>query len=79
MQRKPVNQVHVTKRPDGWGVKSTGATKTAAVLATKSQAIEKGTQMAQNKKAELVIHKQDGMIQNKNSFGNDPNPPKDTK
>jgi hypothetical protein len=27
----------------------------------------------------LVIHGKDGKIQDKDSFGNDPNPPKDTK
>lgn len=29
--------------------------------------------------SELIIHKGDGTIQNKNSYGNDPNPPNDLK
>jgi hypothetical protein len=77
MADKSLNQVHVTRRPGGWSVKSAGATKAAVILPTKAEAVQKGTQVAKNKKAELVIRKQDGTIQNKNSFGNDPNPPKD--
>ncbi|NTU74289.1 DUF2188 domain-containing protein [Candidatus Roizmanbacteria bacterium] len=37
------------------------------------------TDIAKTQKTELVIHNQDGKISNKNSFGNDPCPPKDKK
>ncbi|NRT14697.1 ferredoxin-thioredoxin reductase catalytic subunit [Flavobacterium sp. 28A] len=32
-----------------------------------------------NQQFELIIHKGDGTIQNKHSYGNDQNPPKDVK
>ena len=35
--------------------------------------------LAKNQKSELTVLGKNGKIQNKNSFGNDPNPPKDKK
>lgn len=34
---------------------------------------------AKQEGAELIPHRKDGKIQNPNSYGNDPNPPKDKK
>ena len=38
-----------------------------------------GRELAINQQAELIIHGVDGKIQNSNSYGNDPCPPRDTK
>ncbi|MFP5521246.1 DUF2188 domain-containing protein [Peptococcus simiae] len=35
--------------------------------------------MAKNQKAELITHSRQGRIRSKDSFGNDPCPPKDTE
>jgi Uncharacterized protein conserved in bacteria (DUF2188) len=79
MPTKP-NQVHVSPAKNGgWKVQSTGTSKPSVILPTKVPAVAKGTQVAKNNGSELVIHKTDGTIQNKNSFGNDPYPPKDKK
>ena len=46
---------------------------------TQKQAIDIARQIAKNQQSELVIHKKDGTIRDKDSYGNDPHPPKDTK
>ncbi len=71
--------VHVVPHKDGWAVKSEGADKAAKVTRTQREAIEVGRSIAQKRGAENVIHGRDGRIRGKDSYGNDPNPPKDTK
>lgn len=74
----PRKSLHVVPNGgNGWNVKQQG--KVVAHTDTKKQALVEGTAHAKKQGAELVIHKADGTIQNSNSFGNDPNPPKDTK
>jgi hypothetical protein len=43
---------------------------------TQADAIKAGTKIAQNQKTELYIHGRDGRIRERNSYGNDPHPPK---
>ena len=46
---------------------------------TQGAAEEAGRRIAKENKSELVIHRPNGQIRDKDSFGNDPNPPKDKK
>lgn len=46
---------------------------------TKSEAVDIAREISKNQKTELVIHDQKGKIQQKDSHGNDPCPPKDKK
>ena len=39
----------------------------------------RATEIAKNQNTELFVHRQDGTIRNRNSYGNDPNPPKDKR
>lgn len=71
--------IEVVPHNNGWAVKKEGAHRASSVHDTKAEALKQGTQQAKAEKTELVIKKQDGTIQNKNSFGHDPNPPKDRK
>jgi len=61
----------------GWGVKKEGRKKNDFIALTKSQAIEIGREIAKREKSELVIHNRDGKISDKDSYGNDPFPPRD--
>lgn len=71
---------HVVPNPGGgWQIKGEGNTKATKITDTKNEAISIGRDIAKNQQSELVIHNQDGKISNKNSFGNDPFPPKDKK
>ena len=68
---------HVTHRPDGnWQVKGAGNTKATVITSTQKEAIKIATSIARNQKSELVVHGLDGQIREKNSYGNDPYPPK---
>lgn len=68
---------HVTHRPDGnWQVKGAGNSKATAITYTQKEAIKIATNIARNQKSELLIHGLDGKIREKNSYGNDPCPPK---
>ena len=46
---------------------------------TKKEAMEAGRRMSINQGTELIPHRKDGTIQNPNSHGNDPCPPRDKK
>ena len=44
---------------------------------TKLSAVEKAREISRNQGSEFYIHGMDGKIQQKDSYGNDPCPPKD--
>ena len=68
---------HVTPHSKGgWQVKGAGNTKATARTTTQAEAISIAKSISVNKKSELVIHGTDGRIREKNSYGNDPFPPK---
>lgn len=73
------NQHVVPAKDGGWNVKGAGNSKSTVHTDTKQEAIDIAKEIAKNQQSELVIHGKDGKIQDKDSFGNDPNPPKDTK
>lgn len=60
----------------GWDVKKGGGECASNHCNTKQQAIEKAREISQNQGSELYIHGLDGRIQQKDSHGNDPFPPK---
>lgn len=73
----PRKSVHVTPAPQGgWNVKSGGAQRAAAHTDNKADAVARGREISQHKRAELVIHNKDGRIAQSDSHGHDPNPPR---
>lgn len=72
--------IHVTHRNDGnWAVIGEGDKRASSLHDTQSEAIEAGRPLAQGNRAELVIHDRDNRIRDKDSYGNDPCPPKDKR
>jgi hypothetical protein len=67
---------HVIPSSGGWSVKKAGASRASSTHATQQEAIEAATQIAKNQRTELYIHGRDGRIRERNSYGNDPHPPK---
>ena len=67
---------HVVPHGDDWAVKGAGNRKATSVHSTQQEAIDRGRSIAQNQKSELLIHGENGRIREKNSYGNDPYPPK---
>lgn len=71
---------HVTPHPGGgWQVKGAGNKKATARADTQAEAIEIARSIAKSQQSEVVIHNKQGRIRDKDSYGNDPHPPKDTK
>lgn len=67
---------HVVPHEGGWAVKGAGNTRATAVHETQREAIEHARGIAQNQSSELLIHGRNGQIRERDSFGNDPFPPK---
>lgn len=67
---------HVVPHQDGWAVKGEGNQRATSVHDTQQQASVAARQIARNQQSELVIHRPDGRIRDKNSYGHDPFPPK---
>ena len=68
--------VHITPHPNGgWQVKESGNTQATSKHTTQLEAITYGREKAINQQTELFIHRTNGQIRERNSFGNDPYPP----
>ncbi|MFT7292888.1 MAG: hypothetical protein ACI87Q_000734 [Pseudohongiellaceae bacterium] len=72
----PSKDQHVVPHQEGWAVKGAGNQRATSVHGTQQQAIDAGREIARNQQTELVIHRRDGSIRDKDSHGNDPFPPK---
>ena len=70
---------HGTPKGNLWQVIGAGNSKPTKLFNTQKDAIVYGREIAINQGSELVIHDKHGKIRDKDSFGNDPYPPKDTK
>ena len=60
----------------GWSVRATGAARASKTFPTQDAAIQHGKTLAKKEGAELYIHRTDGTIRERNSYGGDPSPPK---
>lgn len=67
----------ITPHGDQWAVKGAGNSKPTKIFDKKSDALDFGRQIAKNQHSELISQKKNGQINLKNSYGNDPNPPRD--
>ena len=67
---------HVVPHENGWAVKGEGNQKATSVHNTQQQAIDAARDIARNQQSDLVIHRPDGRIRDKDSHGKDPFPPK---
>jgi hypothetical protein len=67
----------VVPRGEDWAVRGEGNSKATVVKPTQGEAAQAAREIARNQKAELIIQNRHGQIRQKDSFGNDPFPPKD--
>ena len=67
---------HVVPHQDGWAVRGAGNGRVTRTAETQAQAIEIARSIAQNQGSEMIIHRPNGQIRERNSYGNDPFPPK---
>lgn len=73
------NNVHIVQRADQWGTFREGGERVSGLYDTQAAAIDAGREMARGGQGELLIHGRDGQIRARDSYGNDPCPPKDQK
>lgn len=67
--------IHTVSHEGGWANKRAGSGKASKVFDTKSEAQAAGRETAKRSGTEHLIHKKDGTIGDRNSYGNDPYPP----
>ena len=70
---------HVVPSGKQWAVRGDGNSKKTRITQTQSEAIGIAREIARNQQSELVIHRKDGTIRDKDSYGHDSCPPKDKK
>jgi len=72
-------EIHVVPNSErgGWDAKRNNADRASKHFEKKDDAIGWAKEVAKKDNAELIPHRKDGQIQNPNSYGNDPCPPKD--
>jgi len=71
--------IHVVYDDGLWKMKRENSQKASKIFNTKIDAVDYSRNVAKNDKVEFAIHNKDGKISNKNSYGNDPYPPRDRK
>lgn len=67
---------HVVPHEDGWAVRGEGNTRASSVHDTQSDAIDQARDNARGQQSELLVHGRNGRIRARDSYGNDPYPPK---
>lgn len=70
---------HVVPHGDDWAVRGAGNERVTSTHDTQADAIDAARNIAKNQHSEVVIHRPDGRIRDKDSYGDDPNPPLDKK
>ena len=68
---------HVVPNNGQWQVKGAGNSRATKTFETQKQAEKFARNIAKKQKSELITHGRNGRIRSKDSFGNDPHPPKD--
>lgn len=67
---------HVVPHNGEWAVRGAGNSRVTSTYDTQQSAIEAARGIAINQGSEMLIHGRNGQIRERNSYGNDPYPPK---
>jgi len=67
---------HVVPHEGKWAVRGEGNERVTEVFETQRGAIDRAREIARNQDSELLIHGEDGRIRARDSYGNDPFPPR---
>jgi Uncharacterized protein conserved in bacteria (DUF2188) len=76
-----IKEHHVVPGGDkgGWDIKKGGGRRAIKHFGRKQDAVDYAREISKNQDSELIVHKKDSTIQNPDSHGGDPCPPKDKK
>lgn len=67
---------HVVPHNGKWAVRGAGNSRVTATFRTQEQARVQARRIAIHEQSEVVIHRPNGQIRDKDSYGHDPYPPK---
>lgn len=67
---------HVVPHTGRWAVRGAGNQRVTKITRTQREAIDIAREIARNQESELLIHRPNGQIRDRDSYGNDPYPPK---
>ena len=67
---------HVVPTSHGWGVRGESNRRITKNFTTQKEAFKKAREIAINQQSEVFIHGKNGSFRERNSYGNDPYPPK---
>lgn len=71
--------IHVVPRGDGWAVRREHGERDSSHHDRKGDAMGAAVVTAKRDRVEVVEHGRNGRIMDSDSYGNDPNPPRDRK
>ncbi|HEY8869472.1 MAG TPA: DUF2188 domain-containing protein [Candidatus Limnocylindrales bacterium] len=66
----------VVPHGDGWAQRGEGNDRVTRKFERQEDAIKAARETARRQRSEMIIQGEDGQIRERNSYGNDPNPPK---
>lgn len=71
--------LHVVPRSEGWAVRKEGSSRALSTHSTQREAIDAAREVARSKHGELIIHRRDGRIADRDSYNCDPLPPRSAR
>lgn len=66
----------VVRHGEGWAQLGEGNSRVTRTFGTQQEAIDAARETARREQSELIIQAENGQIRERNSYGNDPFPPK---
>jgi hypothetical protein len=67
---------HVVPHNGNWAVRGEGNERVTRTAATQSAAMQIAREISINQRSEMFVHRPNGQIRDRNSYGSDPYPPK---
>ncbi|MEK6281467.1 MAG: DUF2188 domain-containing protein [Acidobacteriota bacterium] len=75
-RKNNVYNLHVVPRIGGWAVRTEGSSRARSIHGSQREAIEAARKLAKEAAMQLVIHGRDGRIRERDSYSQEPLPPK---
>lgn len=70
------SNIHVVPHNGGWATRREGGSRVSSTHGTQQEAARAARDTARREQGETFIHRSNGEIRDRNSYGNDPCPPK---
>lgn len=67
---------HVVPKGDNWAVRGAGNERVTKIVSTQTEAIKIAREISINQGSEMFIHRPNGQIRERNTYGKDNFPPK---